>query len=60
MEMKRRMIEKVDAPIINDRAPWHKPGIIEWLNTLGSGSGLCEVKQGRMKRYERLGTVNFT
>jgi hypothetical protein len=60
MEMKRRMIEKVDAPIINDRAPWHKPGIIERLNTLGSGSGLCEVNPVRMKPRERLGAVNFT
>jgi len=60
MEMKRRMIEKLDAPIINEETPWHKPGIIEWLNTLGNGSGLCEVKPGRMKRYEGLRTVNFT
>jgi integrase/recombinase XerD len=60
MEMKRRMIEKVDAPITKGRAPWHKPGIIEWLNTLGNGPGLCEVKQGQTKRYERLGMVNFT
>jgi len=60
MEMKRRMIEKVDTPIINDSAPWHKPGIIEWLNTLGSGSGLCEVNPVRMKPRERLGAVNFT
>jgi hypothetical protein len=35
MEMKRRMIEKVNAPIFNNRPPWHKPGVIEWLNTLG-------------------------
>jgi integrase/recombinase XerD len=60
MEMKRRMIEKVDAPIFNNRPSWHKPGIIEWLNTLGSGSGLCEVNPLRMKPSERLGTVNFT
>ncbi len=60
MEMKRRMIEKLDAPIINDRAPWHKPGIIEWLNKLGNGSGLCEANPGRMKQHERMGVVNFT
>lgn len=59
MEMKRRMIEKVDAPIINERAPWHKPGVIEWLNALGN-PGLCEANPGRMKRYERMGVVNFT
>jgi site-specific recombinase XerD len=60
MEMKRRMIEKLDAPVINDQAPWHKPGIIEWLNTLGSKSGLCEVNPGQMKRHDRLWAVNFT
>jgi len=60
MEMKRRMIEKLDAPVINDQVPWHKPGIIEWLNTLGNGSELCEVNPGRMKGFKHLGTVNFT
>ena len=60
MEMKRRMIEKLDAPFIKERAPWHKPGVIEWLNTLGSKSGLCEANPGRMKRYERLQAGNFT
>jgi len=60
MEMKRRMIEKLDAPIIKERTPWHKPGVIEWLNTLGSKSGLCEVNPGRMKRHGRLRAVNFT
>ena len=58
--VKRRMIEKLDAPVINDQAPWHKPGIIEWLNILGSKSGLCEVNPGRMKRYDHLWAVNFT
>jgi site-specific recombinase XerD len=60
MEMKRKMIEKVDAPIINGRAPWHKPGVIEWLNKLGNEPGLCEVNLGRMKRHERLGADSFT
>ena len=60
MEMKRRMIEKLDAPVINDQAPWHKPGVIEWLNTLGNGTGLCEVNPERMKRNEHLRAINFT
>jgi len=60
MEMKRRMIEKVDAPIISGRAPWHKPGVIEWLNKLGNEPGLCEVNPGRMKRNARLGADSFT
>ena len=60
MEMKRRMIEKLDAPIIKERTPWHKPGVIEWLNTLGKEAGLCEVNPGRMKRHQRLQAGNFT
>ena len=60
MEMKRKMIEKVDAPNINDRAPWHKPGILEWLNELGKQPGLCTVNQERMKRNVRMREANFT
>jgi site-specific recombinase XerD len=60
MEMKRRMIEKVDVPLINDRPPWHKPGVIEWLNTLGKKSGLCEVNPGRLKQHQRLEVDCFT
>ena len=29
MAMKRKMLEKVDAPFIKDRAPWHKPGCLK-------------------------------
>ena len=60
IEMKRRIIEKLDAPVINDQAPWHKPGIIEWLNTLGKKSGLCEVNPGRLKQHQRLEVDCFT
>ena len=60
MEMKRRMIEKLDAPFIKERAPWHKPGVIEWLNTLGSKPGLCEVNHDLMQRDDRPEAVNFT
>ena len=45
MEMKRKMIEKADAPFIKGKAPWHKPGILEWLNKLGKGPELCAVNQ---------------
>jgi len=60
MEMKRKMIETVDTPSINYPAPWHKPGILEWLKTLGNGPELCEANPGRMKRHERLGAGCFT
>ncbi len=60
MEMKRKMIEKVDAPIINDRAPWHRPGVLEWLNELGKKPGLCAVNKKRTKKNSRMGGANFT
>ena len=60
MVMKRKMLEKVDAPVNNDRAPWHKPGILEWLNELGKAPGLCAVNQQRMKRTAPMTAVNFT
>ena len=60
MAMKRKMLEKVDAPFINDRAPWHKPGVLEWLNGLGKAPGLCAVNQQRMKRNVPMTAVNFT
>jgi len=34
MEMKRHMLEKTDAPIIKEKKPWHKPDILQWLNSL--------------------------
>ena len=60
MAMKRKMLEKVDAPFINDRAPWHKPGVLEWLNGLGKAPELCAVNQQRMKRNVPMTAVNFT
>jgi Phage integrase family len=60
MEMKRKMIENVDAPTINGQAPWHKPGVLEWLNELGKKPGLCAVNQERMKKNVRMERTNFT
>ena len=60
MEMKRRMMEKADAPIINDKMPWHKPGMLDWLNNLGKRPGLCAVNQEKMKKYVRREEINFT
>lgn len=48
MEMKRKMIEKADAPTINDSAPWHRPEILEWLSKLGKRPELCAVNRQRM------------
>jgi len=60
MEMKRKMIEKVDVPIINGQAPWHKPGVLEWLNELGKKPGLCAANQERTKKNIRMEGTNFT
>jgi hypothetical protein len=60
MEMKRKMIEKVNAPAINGKLPWHKPGVLEWLSKLGKTPGLCEVNQQKMKRNTPLGVPSFT
>lgn len=60
MEMKRKMIEKVDAPTIKGKPPWHKPGVLEWLSGLGKGAGLCEVNVKQMKRNTQLAAANFT
>jgi hypothetical protein len=51
MEMKRKMIEKVDAPTINGQAPWHKPGVLEWLNELGKKPGLCVYVPESVMRF---------
>jgi len=45
MEMKRKMIENADAPIIHDRVPWHEVGILKWLKKLDKRTDLCEVNR---------------
>jgi integrase/recombinase XerD len=41
MEMKRRMLEKAPSPAVNRAAPWRKPGILEWLDSLTKPPRLC-------------------
>lgn len=43
MEMKRRMLEKADAPIIKKEELWHKADILQWLNNLAKEHQLCAV-----------------
>jgi integrase/recombinase XerD len=45
MKMKREMIEKAAAPVINPVRPWKKPNVLEWLNRLADSSELCEAKR---------------
>jgi integrase/recombinase XerD len=60
MEMKRKMIEKTDAPNIQEKKPWHEPGILEWLNSLGKRPELCGVNRGVINKTARVAGVNFT
>ena len=43
MDMKRKMLEKADAPKIRKKAPWQKPNILKWLDQLTQASVLCAV-----------------
>ena len=60
MEMKRKMIEKANAPAIHDKAPWHEAGILQWLNKLGRQPELCAVNRKRTKKNARMAGINFT
>ena len=41
MDMKRKMLEKADAPKIRKKVPWQKPTILQWLDKLTHESVLC-------------------
>jgi len=41
MDMKRRMLQKVAAPVINKAPPWRKPDVLNWLGRLGKTPQLC-------------------
>jgi integrase/recombinase XerD len=41
MDMKRKMLEKTDAPMIKKKAPWQKPTLLQWLDKLTRESVLC-------------------
>jgi len=44
MEMKRRMLQKAEAPAVKKPLPWQKPDILQWLSVLTKGYQLCAVK----------------
>lgn len=52
MAMKRKMLEKTDAPRVKKPPPWQKPDVLDWLTKLGDNPELCAVeieKTGRRK-----------
>ncbi len=60
IEMKRKMIEKADAPTINKKAAWHKPDVLQWLNALGKAPEVCIVNREKMKNNPQPKELNFT
>lgn len=60
MEMKRKMIEKADAPAIKNKAAWHKPDVLQWLKALGKAPELCAVNREKMKDNLQTKELNFT
>lgn len=45
MEMKRRMLEKTEAPAVKKPLPWQKPDVLQWLSALAKvPQSLCAVK----------------
>jgi len=44
MEMKRRMLQKAEAPAVKKPLPWQKPDVLQWLNALAKGPQLCAVR----------------
>ena len=60
MEMKRKMLEKTDAPAINKRPAWSKPDVLQWLNALGKAPELCAVNWEKMKDNAKNKDLHFT
>ena len=45
MEMKRRMLEKAEAPPVKKPLPWQKPDVLQWLSALAKAPQLlCALK----------------
>jgi len=45
MEMKRRMLQKTAAPVVNKSLPWQKPDVLQWLTKLEKSPQLCAEKR---------------
>jgi len=60
MEMKRKMLDKTDAPAINKKAAWNKPDVLQWLNALGKAPELCAVNREKMKDNLQTKNLHFT
>jgi site-specific recombinase XerD len=60
MDMKRKMLEKTDAPTVNNKPAWSKPDVLQWLNSLGKAPELCAVNWEQMKTNPKNKDLHFT
>lgn len=60
MEMKRKMLEKTNAPVVSKTLPWQKPNVLKWLASLENASQLCAVNISRSQRRKGIPKMNFT
>jgi len=60
IEMKRKMIERTSAPALKKQPPWHKPDVLQWLNTLGKAPELCAVNWQKMKHEPTIKELGCT
>ena len=45
MEMKRKMLQKTQAPTVGKTPTWQKPEMLQWLDRLAKRPELCEVSR---------------
>ncbi|RPJ20285.1 MAG: integrase [Planctomycetaceae bacterium] len=45
MDLKRRMLEKMDGPHARKKPAWHRPDILEWLEDLKSGPNYVQANR---------------
>lgn len=60
METKRKILETAEAPQIRKKVPWHKPGVLEWLQQLARQPELCEVNLQTYRQKRTDDKSNFT
>jgi site-specific recombinase XerD len=60
MEMKRKMLERTDAPAIKKKPAWHKPDVLQWLSALGKAPELCAVNREKLKDNLQNKELHFT
>jgi site-specific recombinase XerD len=47
MEMKRKMLQKTEAPLVDKTMPWQKSEVLDWLATLSKSPQLCAANTDR-------------